>query len=593
MTDVRTLGRTAWRLYETDGLPSSGPHQPLKSEILSFVDEVDLRAGGTGGLAAQAAADASHGKFFVVSGTVTVAVPSQQATIQAALDAVRQWVIPDGAEVQIQLADGTYNLTAGINIENPYGSRLLVVGNTGTPSSVVIRTAQPSGSLHFGALFYVGAGSGCAFDGMQVEHTTPADGDNTAGFLADRGGYIELRGNIIVDQFDWNLFARRGGVISGFSGGVSKRALDGNAVTYQGGAINLTGWDLLDAEDPDSYLGAGAVNEGGTMDLQSCTLTGNKYAGLHNVDGYTRAGGCDFSDNLADGIVHDSGLLLFDPACTAGGNAGYGYRRTAGGRPFVTDITTLTEGAAGANTSGLFQPFMGDLCDTQPGDMPVSPNTNESRRYDTKGSGQHYWNVGGANKMLLSSSQWALGTSSPLAGVVAHIALDLSGAANVGGVRVSGDIKSDATASYRGYVSRPTVQDAAFTLPELTHFHANPGSKGAAATVTDQYGFKADGALTAAGSNYGFWSGISAASGRWAFYDAGGAASHFAGAVSSSSTLKAGAFTVATLPAAATAGNGARASVTDANDTTFMSVVAGGGSNIVPVVCDGTNWKIG
>ena len=51
--------------------------------------------------------------------------------------------------------------------------------------------------------------------------------------------------------------------------------------------------------------------------------------------------------------------------------------------------------------------------------------------------------------------------------------------------------------------------------------------------------------------------------------------------------------TVAGLPSAATAGAGARAMVTNANATTFNSIVAGGGANIVPVFSDGTNWRIG
>ena len=53
-----------------------------------------------------------------------------------------------------------------------------------------------------------------------------------------------------------------------------------------------------------------------------------------------------------------------------------------------------------------------------------------------------------------------------------------------------------------------------------------------------------------------------------------------------------GGTTVANLPAAATAGTGARSFVTDANAATFLSTVAGGGSNRVPVVSDGTNWLI-
>jgi hypothetical protein len=51
--------------------------------------------------------------------------------------------------------------------------------------------------------------------------------------------------------------------------------------------------------------------------------------------------------------------------------------------------------------------------------------------------------------------------------------------------------------------------------------------------------------------------------------------------------------TVANLPSASTVGAGARSFVTDANATTFASIVAGGGANGVPVYSDGTNWRIG
>lgn len=51
--------------------------------------------------------------------------------------------------------------------------------------------------------------------------------------------------------------------------------------------------------------------------------------------------------------------------------------------------------------------------------------------------------------------------------------------------------------------------------------------------------------------------------------------------------------TVASLPSCATVGAGTRHFVTDANATTFASVVAAGGANGVPVYCDGTNWRIG
>lgn len=60
-----------------------------------------------------------------------------------------------------------------------------------------------------------------------------------------------------------------------------------------------------------------------------------------------------------------------------------------------------------------------------------------------------------------------------------------------------------------------------------------------------------------------------------------------------SSYVKTSAVAVSALPSAVTAGNGARAMVSDATATTFNSVVAGGGANSVPVFSDGTAWRIG
>lgn len=51
--------------------------------------------------------------------------------------------------------------------------------------------------------------------------------------------------------------------------------------------------------------------------------------------------------------------------------------------------------------------------------------------------------------------------------------------------------------------------------------------------------------------------------------------------------------TVAQLPAASDVDVGQRGTVTNANATTFASVVAGGGSNTVPVYSDGSDWRIG
>jgi hypothetical protein len=65
------------------------------------------------------------------------------------------------------------------------------------------------------------------------------------------------------------------------------------------------------------------------------------------------------------------------------------------------------------------------------------------------------------------------------------------------------------------------------------------------------------------------------------------------GKVSGSTWVQTTATTVAALPTCNAGAKGARSFVTDANATTFLSTVAAGGANNVPVVCDGTNWVIG
>lgn len=63
------------------------------------------------------------------------------------------------------------------------------------------------------------------------------------------------------------------------------------------------------------------------------------------------------------------------------------------------------------------------------------------------------------------------------------------------------------------------------------------------------------------------------------------------GAVSATTYLKSGVYTVGTLPAAATAGAGARACVTDALAPVFLGIIVGGGAIFTGVICDGANWR--
>lgn len=114
--------------------------------------------------------------------------------------------------------------------------------------------------------------------------------------------------------------------------------------------------------------------------------------------------------------------------------------------------------------------------------------------------------------------------------------------------RVSNDITGGAT-SYCGYYNgsvMPTVNSAIYqqiitstaansavpyTVTAVRAYSASQGTFNADSTVTTQIGFAAEGTLIGATNNYGFWSNITAGTGRWNLYVNGTADNYFAGNV--------------------------------------------------------------
>jgi hypothetical protein len=90
-------------------------------------------------------------------------------------------------------------------------------------------------------------------------------------------------------------------------------------------------------------------------------------------------------------------------------------------------------------------------------------------------------------------------------------------------------IPSGTTNFCLGYQSFASTEAASFTLTTLKHYSAEQGTIGAGSAVTTQIGYFADGSLTGATNNYGFYGAIAAAANRWNFYAAGTARNYFAG----------------------------------------------------------------
>jgi hypothetical protein len=94
-----------------------------------------------------------------------------------------------------------------------------------------------------------------------------------------------------------------------------------------------------------------------------------------------------------------------------------------------------------------------------------------------------------------------------------------------------GQIQSDVTGAAWYHRTQASTQAAAFTLPNLLHFHAAQGTIGSGSIVTTQTGFLADATLVGATSNIGFNGNIPAAANRWNTYMGGTADNYFNGSV--------------------------------------------------------------
>lgn len=104
---------------------------------------------------------------------------------------------------------------------------------------------------------------------------------------------------------------------------------------------------------------------------------------------------------------------------------------------------------------------------------------------------------------------------------------DYTGGADGSYIQANTTIKSDVVTSARIFRSIPSTDAAAFTLTNLVHFTANPGSFGSGSTVTNQYGFLASSTMSGATNNYGFRSEVPTGANNYAFYASSTADSQF------------------------------------------------------------------
>jgi hypothetical protein len=126
--------------------------------------------------------------------------------------------------------------------------------------------------------------------------------------------------------------------------------------------------------------------------------------------------------------------------------------------------------------------------------------------------------------------------STTQAGQTIRIGRSITGATTVYNVINTGTIQSDVTSEASMFQSFPATAATAFTLTNLRHFNALQGTFGAGSTVTNQAGFFVSSNLTGATNNFGFYTDISADTGRWNFYANGTARNYLRGTTTIGST---------------------------------------------------------
>ena len=202
-----------------------------------------------------------------------------------------------------------------------------------------------------------------------------------------------------------------------------------------------------------------------------------------------------------------------------------GNYNTAVGITALTAVTTGSTNTSIGNSSG-------SAITTGSNNVILGGYTGSAAPISATGSNWIVLSDGAGNVRQVINSTGNVGIGgTPSVGQTLLVSKDITGATVSAAVNATATISSDVTTLGRGYVSFLSTQAAAFTLSTLEHFRAGQNTIGAGSTVTNQYGFHADSALTGATNNYGFFSNIASGTNRYNIYAQGTADNYFAGKV--------------------------------------------------------------
>lgn len=325
--------------------------------------------------------------------------------------------------------------------------------------------------------------------------------------------------------------------------------------SINGSSIAVTNFRALSLQVNTTAGYTGQVTNASALNIENGSVAGaNPFtncfginvAGTTNGSGTTTATIVNTSVNITaitsvsgvGGTMTNSGIAIAMPSGVgAGTQTNYGIQITGnGGTGTAVNWAFFSSSTASSQFAGPVSFAAGAV--GAPGIYLSSDTTTGVYR---PGANQIAVAVSGAQALLFTGTR--IGMNATPTAVSLQVDRNIDGATTSIGVQSSGTVQSGVTASAYGFRSSISTQAAAFTLGGLAHFGVVQGTIGAGSTVTTQYGFFVSSGLTGGATNYAYYSGVNAASGRWNLYMEGTAQNYLAGvtgigiAASSTATL--------------------------------------------------------
>ena len=352
--------------HEQKAAPHSGHETPAGAQAKAEAAEANAKAYTDQEVAEVSQALAAHLAETVIKQNLTINVPADYLTIQAALDALKYAWIPRDVTVTIQVAAGTYTHTSPIVVDHPCGSQIRIIGATpitttitgaGTVSgsagnwSVPITVADVTG-IQVGqyAIIRNTSGTGDHFAHRGIWEITAVDAaTKTVTVKNTHKGSTFLVATLSGGDFIVLTTILKFNSCHGFYFYGNNFGLLDNVAIVGSSTSEYDGICLTSYFSEDTLRGAN-VKLGNNVGVAKFN------AGIRVYSGSLIAENVASSSNFREGFLAIEGGTINAPSSTASGNGGNGFYASLSGS---IDVSAST--ASGNGSDGFYASYSGSI----------------------------------------------------------------------------------------------------------------------------------------------------------------------------------------------------------------------------------------